>query len=311
MRILFMGTPQFAVPSLKILIENFQVVGVVAQPDKPAGRGQKLTPPPTKLLALEYSIEVYQPTKKSELIGIVREKKPDCIVVVAYGKILPPEVISYPTYGCINLHASLLPKYRGSAPIQRAIMNSEKITGNTVMLMDEGMDTGPILSYEEEVITDEDNAVSLAERLSVKGANLLLKTIKDWFEGRIEPIPQDHSQATYAPPILKEEYRICWKAGAQSIHDRIRGLYPNCYALLPDGQRVKILRTRPVEGEGEPGEVLDKKRFIVACGKGALEILELINPKGKRISGEEFMRSYKFDNLPLAKVEGPSEEGKG
>ncbi len=297
MRVLFMGTPQFAVPSLLAIMKHFHLIGVVVQPDKPSGRGQKLTPPPTKLVAMQNNVKVFQPHKKSEILEIVELTNPDCIVVVAYGKILPPQVINYPRYRCINLHASLLPKYRGAAPIHRAIMNSEKVTGNTVMLMDEGMDTGPVLSYREEPILEEDNLLTLTEKLSVSGAQLLVDTLKSWFDGKIEPVPQDNTQATYAPPIMREEYRICWKADAQSIHDRVRGLYPNSYALLERGERIKILRTRVIrcQTDQEPGTLLDRKRFVVACGENAIEILELVNPKGKRISGEAFMLGYRFD----------------
>lgn len=297
MRLLFFGTPDFAVPSLLRLTKEFNVVGLVCQPDKPSGRGQRLTPPPTKMVAKELGIEVFQPEKKAQIIPIVESLKPDCIVVVAYGKILPPEVINYPRYGCINLHASLLPAYRGSAPIHRALMAGEKKTGNTVMLMDEGMDTGAILSQEEEEILEEDNLKTLSERLSRRGADLLVRTLKDWFKGKIEPIPQDHKRATYAPPIQKEEYRICWKAQAESVKDRIRGLYPDCHTFTEKGERVKVLKVKVVQGEGSPGEVLDRKRLIVACGEGAVEILELISPKGKLMSGEEFMRGYKVERF--------------
>lgn len=297
MRILFFGTPEFALPSLKRLHEEFEVIGAVCQPDKPAGRGQKLTPPPVKLIAQELGIEVFQPEKKKEILPIVEKVKPDCIVVVAYGKILPSEVIKYPSYGCINLHASLLPLYRGSAPIQRAIMSGEKLTGNTVMLMDEGMDTGDILSQEEEAILEEDNLKTLSHRLALKGADLLVKTLKDWFSGRIEPKPQDHSKATYAPPIQKEELRICWKAQAESVRDRIRGLYPECYTFTEKGERIKILKVKVVKAQGTPGEVLDKKKLLVACGDGAVEVLELVSPKGKLMSGEEFMRGYRVEKL--------------
>ncbi|QWK13686.1 MAG: methionyl-tRNA formyltransferase [Aquificota bacterium] len=297
MRLLFFGTPDFAVPSLLRLTKEFNVVGLVCQPDKPSGRGQRLTPPPTKMVAKELGIEAFQPEKKAQIIPIVESLKPDCIVVVAYGKILPPEVINYPRYGCINLHASLLPAYRGSAPIHRALMAGEKKTGNTVMLMDEGMDTGAILSQEEEEILEEDNLKTLSERLSRRGADLLVRTLKDWFKGKIEPIPQDHKRATYAPPIQKEEYRICWKAQAESVKDRIRGLYPDCHTFTEKGERVKVLKVKVVQGEGSPGEVLDRKRLIVACGEGAVEILELISPKGKLMSGEEFMRGYKVERF--------------
>ncbi len=297
MRILFFGTPEFALPSLRRLYQEFEVVGVVSQPARPAGRGQKLTPPPVKLLAQELGLEVFQPEKKSQILPIVERLNPECVVVVAYGKILPPEVIRFPTYGCINLHASLLPAYRGSAPIQRAIMAGEKTTGNTVILMDEGMDTGGILAQEEEVIHQEDNLKSLSERLSQKGADLLVRTLKDWFAGRIKPVPQDHKRATYAPPVQKEEFRICWKADAQSVKDRIRGLYPDCYTLTEKGERIKILKVRVVKGQGSPGEVIDRKSLTVACGEGAVEVLELISPKGKAMSGEEFMRGYKVERF--------------
>ncbi len=297
MRMLFFGTPDFALPSLKRLQEEFGVVGVVCQPDRPAGRGQRLTPPPVKLLAQELGLEVYQPEKKAELIPLVESLRPDCIVVVAYGKILPPEVIKEPPYGCINLHASLLPAYRGSAPIQRAIMAGEEKTGNTVMLMDEGMDTGDMLSQEEEPILEEDNLKSLSERLSHRGAELLVKTLRDWFAGKIRPVPQEHPRATYAPPVQKEELRICWKADARSVRDRVRGLYPDCYTLTEKGERLKVLRVRTVEAQGNPGEVLHGKRFIVACGEGAVEVLELISPKGKLMSGEEFMRGYRVERF--------------
>ena len=297
MRLLFFGTPDFAVPSLLRLTKEFNVVGLVCQPDRPSGRGQRLTPPPTKMVAKELGIEAFQPEKKAQIMPIVESLKPDCIVVVASGKILPPDVINYPRYGCINLHASLLPAYRGSAPIHRALMAGEKKTGNTVMLMDEGMDTGAILSQEKEEILEEDNLKSLSERLSQRGADLLVRTLKDWFEGKIEPIPQDHKRATYAPPIQKEEYRICWKAQAESVKDRIRGLYPDCYTFTEKGERVKVLKVKVVQGEGSPGEVLDRKRLIVACGEGAVEVLELISPKGKLMSGEEFMRGYKVERF--------------
>jgi methionyl-tRNA formyltransferase len=296
MKILFMGTPAFALPSLKRLYEEFQLIGVITQHDKPAGRGQKLTPPPVKLLAQELSLEVFQPQKKSELLPILERLKPDCIVVVAYGKILPPEVIKFPRYGCINLHASLLPKYRGSAPIQRALMSGEKTTGNSIMLMDEGMDTGPLLAQEEVFIEEEDNLQTLSEKLSKSGAELLIKTLKSWFEGRLVPKPQE-GETTYAPPVEKEEYRICWKASAESIKDRIRGLYPDCYTFTDRGERLKLMKVKVVQAEGEPGEIIDRKNFIVACGEKALQVLELISPKGKRVKGQDFLRGYPLERL--------------
>jgi len=287
-----MGTPQFAVPSLEELAKNFHVIGVVAQPDKPAGRGKKLTPPPTKVLAQKLGIPIYQPEKKKDLIPLVKELKPDCIVVVAYGKILPKEVLEVPPYGTVNLHASLLPKYRGAAPIQRAIMAGERETGNTVMLANEEMDAGDILAQEKLPIEEEDNFITLSEKLARSGAKLLVNTLKLWFEGKIKPVPQEHDKATYAPPIQKEEFRICWKAPAESVRDRIRGLYPNAYTTFR-GSRLKILKAKVVDLDGYPGEIQDTKRLIVACGEKSLEILELISPKGKKMSGEDFMRGYR------------------
>lgn len=287
-----MGTPLFAVPSLRALYERFEVIGVVAQPDKPAGRGQKLTPPPTKVVALELGIPVYQPESIKEFIPTVKQLNPDCIVVVAYGKILPKELIYLPPYGSLNLHASLLPKYRGAAPIQRALMAGEKETGNTVMLINEEMDAGEILSQERVPIEEEDNFLSLSEKLANSGAKLLADTLEKWFKGEIKPVPQREEEATYAPPILKEEYRICWKAQAKSVKDRVRGLYPNAYTIFR-GNRIKILKVKVVDVCGEPGEILSEERFIVGCGEKAVEVLELISPKGKKMTGEEFMRGYR------------------
>ncbi len=300
MKVLFMGTPQFAVPSLKKLHEEFEIIGVVTQPDKPAGRGKRLTPPPVKEVARELGLEVYQPQRLKGFEGVLETLKPDCIVVVAYGKILPSEILRIPPYGVVNLHASLLPKYRGAAPIQRAIMAGEKITGNTVMLVNEEMDAGDILSQEEIPIEEEDNFYTLSEKLSLAGSDLLTRTLKLWFQKKITPVPQRHEEATYAPPVRKEEFRLCWKAPAESVRDRVRGLYPNAYTLFR-GNRIKVLRVELVEGSGEPGEVLDPKKFVVACGEGAVLIKELISPKGKKMSGEEFLRGYPLKDGELLK----------
>jgi methionyl-tRNA formyltransferase len=297
MKLVFMGTSSFALPSLKALHEHFQVVGVITQPDKPAKRGLRLTPTPVKVSALELNLKVYQPESKSQIRDILLELKPDCVVVVAYGKILTKEILQIPPYGCINLHASLLPKYRGASPIQRCLMAGEKLTGNTIILMDEGMDNGDILNAESLPIEEDDNFVSLSDKLSVKGAKLLVDTLKEWFAGDIKPIPQAHQEATYAPPILKEEYRICWKAHAFSVRDRIRGLYPDCYCFLESGERIKILRVRVCEESAHPGQVIHPKKLQVACGEGSVEILELINPKGKKVSGEDLMRGYRPKTL--------------
>ena len=300
MRILFMGTPQFAVPSLERLYESFEIVGIITQPDRPAGRGKRLRPPPVKLLAQELGLPVHQPERIRDFVERIKALKPDCIVVVAYGKILPREILDIPPYKVINLHASLLPKYRGAAPIQRALMAGEETTGNTVMLVNERMDAGDILSQEEIPIDEEDNLETLSDKLSRKGANLLVKTLSMWFERKITPILQNEEEATYAPPIQKEELRICWKAPARSVRDRVRGLYPNTYTFFR-GERLKILKVRVSDGSGEPGEVIDPERFEVACGEGSVEILELTTPKGRRVSRDEFLRGYSVSKGELLK----------
>ncbi len=300
MRVLFMGTPSFALPSLNDLNKNFEVIGVVTQPDKPAGRGKRITPPPVKLLARKLGIPIYQPERIGDFIDELKRLKPDVIVVVAYGKILPKAILNIPPFKVLNLHASLLPRYRGAAPIQRAIMAGEKLTGNTVMLVSERMDAGDILSQKEIPIEEEDNFYTLSQKLSVKGARLLTETLKLWFEGKITPKPQNEEEATYAPPIMKEEYRICWKAEAYSLRDRVRGLYPNAFVPFR-GKRLKILKVEVCDGEGEPGEILDAKKFIVACGRGAVRIAELISPKGKKMNGVEFLRGYPLKEGELLK----------
>jgi len=291
MKILFMGTPTFAIPSLSKLAGRFELACVITRPDKPAGRGKKLKPPPIKEFALSKGLRVCQPTDVEELIGEINRYRPDCIVVVAFGRILPKEVLKIPPFGTINLHASLLPKYRGAAPIQRALMAGDRVTGNTVMLVNERMDAGDILSQESVSIEEEDTYETLSEKLSVKGAELLLKTLELWFEGAIEPIPQEEEKATYAPPIMKEEYRVCWKANALSVRDRVRALYPNAYTTFR-GERVKILGVKVVEGEGIPGEIVQPRTMKVACGRGCVEILRLVSPKGKRLTRDEFIRGY-------------------
>lgn len=286
-----MGTPVFAVPSLEALAKEFKNIVVISQPDKPAGRGQKIKPTPVKEKALDLGLEVFQPEKKKDLENLVESLSPDIIVVVAYGKILTKRILDVPKFGTLNLHASLLPKYRGPAPIQRVLIAGEKITGNTVMLVNEEMDAGDILAQEVEPIHEEDNFYTLSERLARKGSNLLVRTLKDWIEGKITPKAQNHREATYAPYILKEEYRICWKASALSVEGRVRGLFPNAYTFIK-GKRVKILKVKALKGEGVPGEVIDPQNFIVACGDGAVKVEELVSPKGKKVSAKEFLKGY-------------------
>jgi methionyl-tRNA formyltransferase len=307
LRVVFFGTSEFAVPSLKELVsqEDIETVAVITQPDKPAGRGKKLTPPPVKREALRLGLEdrIFQPEriKTDEFKEFFRSLRPDAAVVVAYGKLIPRGIFDFPPFGTLNLHASLLPKYRGAAPIHRAIMAGEMETGNTVMLIDEGLDSGDILAQEREPIFENDNIKTLSERLATKGAKLLVKTLKDWVRGKIKPRPQNHGEATYAPPLLKSEYRICWKAEAESVRDRIRALYPNAYTLL-NGRRVKILSASltDIRSDLPPGSVYPYNRdgLYVVCGnRRVLKIEELINPKGKKVSGEAFIRGYKVEKF--------------
>jgi len=307
LRVAFFGTSPFAVPTLEELFrdKDLELVAVITQPDKPAGRGKKLTPPAVKKKAIELGLEniVYQPSKigNEEFYSFFRSLNPDIAVVVAYGKILPKEIFDLPKYKTLNLHASLLPKYRGAAPIHRAIMAGEKVTGNTVMLIDEGLDSGDILSQQEEAILENDNIVSLSERLATKGAKLLVETLKRWVKGEIKPIPQNDAEATYAPPIEKAEFRICWKAEAESVRDRIRALYPNTYTTF-GGKRIKVLSASltDIKSDLPAGFVYPYNRdgLYVVCGDGkVLKIEELINPKGKRVKGEDFIRGYKVERF--------------
>jgi methionyl-tRNA formyltransferase len=296
MRIIFMGTPEFAVPSLQALIESEdEVIAVVTQPDKPKGRGLEVAPPPTKVLAEKHGIHVLQPQKikTDDFFNELKKFNPDLICVAAYGKILPKNILDLPPYGCANVHASLLPQYRGAAPINWAIIRGEKITGITTMKMDEGMDTGDMLLKKELPIEDEDTGETLSQKLSHIGAALLIETIKLLKEGKLNPIPQDHSQATYAPILKKEHGNIDWKKPAEEITNLIRGTlpWPGAYTTL-GGKPLKIYRARVSEGVGKPGEVIKSDSWIlkVATGKDALDILELQVEGGKRLKVEEFLR---------------------
>lgn len=294
MKVLFCGTSSFAVPSLELLANEFDIALVITQPDKPAGRGQKLTPPPVKQKALELNLKISQPEKISFLKEELLNLKPDIMVVVAYGQIIPKSMLEIPKFKSLNLHGSLLPKYRGAAPIQRALMQGEKETGNTVILMSSKMDEGDILSMESMLIEEEDNYETLSNKLSMTGARLLKDTIKKWVDGKIIPTPQNHQEATYAMPILKEELRICFKTSAFSIHNKIRGVYPNAYGVS-NNQNIKILKTKVVEKDLnlKPGELFyDNKSLYVGTGDLPLEILEIMSLKGKRVSGREFAIGY-------------------
>lgn len=290
MRILFMGTPDYALFSLKALYEaGEEIIGVVTQPDKPKGRGYTLTPPPVKVYALEKNIPVYQPAtlKDGAFAEELAALAPEMIVVVAFGKILPKYVLDYPKYGCINIHGSLLPKYRGAAPMQRAIMEGETVSGVTSMYMAEGLDTGDMLLKEEVAITEEDNFESVHDKLGEAGARVLLRTVEAAKRGELHPEQQDDSLATYAAKIDKAECRIDFSADVKVLHDRIRGLspFPLAFTTLPRGKMLKILRTkyeRQAHAE-EYGKVLraDKNGIAVAACGGIL-VIEVATPEGKK-----------------------------
>lgn len=299
MNIVFMGTPDFAIPALKALIESqHSVSAVFTQPDKPKGRGHKLTPPPVKVLAEENGIAVYQPNslKKDadEYIKIIKDINPDIIVVAAYGKILPKEVLDIPKLGCVNIHGSLLPKYRGAAPIQWSVLNGDKETGITTMLMSEGLDTGDILLVEKTAIGENETASELFDRLSIMGAELLLETIDALQKGEITPQKQDDSQATYASMLSKDLSKIDFNNPVFSVHKKICGLsdWP-CAVTSIDGKRLKVYRSEivsDIKPDAEPGEVINEKDFTVACVDGSIRLVEVQAEGSKRMSAADYLR---------------------
>ncbi len=300
MRVIFMGTPDFAVYSLKALLTQHEVIAVVSQPDKPKGRGKKLVPTPVKEFALTQGIPVYQPEKArdSEFVALLEELHPDVIAVTAFGQILPESILNIPKFGCINVHGSLLPKYRGAAPMQWSIINGEKITGITTMFMAKGMDTGDMLLKTEVEITPEDNFTSIHDKMAEAGANLLLETLTALQAGTVKRVPQDHEAATYAPMITKETGHIDWTKSAQEIIDLMRGLdsTPGAYSVFEE-EPLKLFKGMKSEGDyrqGKPGEVVDitKKGFVVKCGDGALTITELQATGKKRMPADAYLRGH-------------------
>ena len=304
MRILFMGTPEFAVFSLRALIgAGMNVVGVVTQPDQPKGRGYVLTPPPVKVYAQEHGIPVYQPArlKNGEFDETLAKIDPELIVVTAYGKILPKSLLDYPRYGCVNVHGSLLPEYRGAAPMQRAILEGKKETGITTMLMDEGLDTGKMLLQARVPIAENDNFETVHDKMGEAGALLLVQTVEGIAAGTITPVAQDDSRATYAAKIEKADCQIDFSAPANKVHDQIRALspVPLAFTHLPDGKLLKAVASE-VSGEAfapaPAGTVvsLSGGAVTVACGKGFLRLTELI-PEGKsRMSAAAFINGHKL-----------------
>ncbi|MBI5674544.1 MAG: methionyl-tRNA formyltransferase [Nitrospirae bacterium] len=310
MRLIFFGTPEFAVPALKALINSeHEVLAVVSQPDRRSGRGRRLALTPVKSEAQSAGLTILQPNKVKES-GFIEELKrfnPEAIVTAAYGQLLPSGIIHLPKFGCINIHASLLPKYRGAAPINWAIINGDKMTGITIMLMDEGMDTGPILLHREEAIRDEDTAGSLSERLSLLGAEALIKTLDMLKQGLIKPVPQTRD-ASSAPLLRKDNGLIKWPLSADKLGNFIRGVnpWPGAYTFL-DGKRIKILKAASVNGSGEAGIICkaQKDELFVGTGKGLLRLIE-VQPAGKPVmdvrlfmQGRSLKEGMKFDDEPL------------
>jgi methionyl-tRNA formyltransferase len=294
LRVAFMGSPEFAVPTLEAVLAAHQVVAVVTQPDKPAGRGQRLEPPPVKAVAERAGVPVLQPrsARTPELVDELRRLAPDVAVVVAYGKILPQAVLDVPRLGCLNVHGSLLPRYRGAAPIQWAIIRGETETGITIMKLDAGMDTGPMLLRRAVAIGEDDTAGTMAARLAPVGAELMREALARLEAGGLVETPQDGSLATLAPMLTKEDGRIDWSQPAAAVRDRVRGVdpWPGATALL-DGEVVKMWRPRVVPGRGAPGEVLgaDRDGLLVACGDGAVALAELQLPGRKRLPAPAFL----------------------
>lgn len=303
MNIVFMGTPDFAVPSLKKLINEFGVTAVFTQPDRPKGRGKKLTMSPVKEVALEHSIPVYQPIKiknDNEVIQELSKMKPDFIIVVAFGQILPKEVLNIPKYGCINLHASLLPKYRGAAPINWSIIKGEKITGNTTMLMDIGLDTGDMLLKNEVKITEDMTAGELHDKLTILGGDLLIETINKVVDKSIKPEKQINEESCYASMLDKDIAKINWKLKATEIHNLVRGLNPWPIAITNyDDLVMKIYKTHVenVTSNKEPGTILsvDKNGIKVSTGEGVLIIEKIQFPNGKPLLVEQFINGNSIE----------------
>lgn len=297
--LVFMGTPDFAVPSLRTLAQaGASIQMVVTQPDRPKGRGKKLTASPVKMLAEELNIPVYQPerVRDPEALDRIRSCGAECAAVVAYGQIFPQAFLDSLPLGALNVHASLLPRYRGAAPIHRAILSGDPKTGVSIMLLDSGMDTGPVLAQEELPIGDKDTFLSVHDNLARLGADLLIKTLKEWKAGLLRPLPQEEALATYAPPLKKEEWRLCWSSSARRIVDTIRAFdpWPGSYAFY-EGKRVKCFGASLLHwsGQGKAGEIVgpsEKGLVVLAGDMQALAIGELQLEGQKRLRAADFLR---------------------
>jgi methionyl-tRNA formyltransferase len=302
MNVVFMGTPDFAVPSLKKLIEKHNVTAVLSQPDKPKGRGKKMAYPPVKEEALKHEIPVYQPIKLKDdrnLINQLKELKPDFIIVVAFGQILTKEVLDIPKYGCINLHASLLPMYRGAAPIQWAVIKGEKVSGNTTMLMDVGLDTGDMILKDEVQITNNMTYGELHDILMIRGADLLIKSMEGIVNGDIA-LQKQSDETFYAKMLDKNIAKIEWNKSSQEIHNLVRGLNPWPIAYTNyEGERMKVYESEALDGEcsEEPGTIIDvsKNGLKVACENGILLIKKVQFPNGKPLTIEQYINGHEIN----------------
>jgi methionyl-tRNA formyltransferase len=298
LRVIFMGTAAFSLPTLRALADAEEVIAVVTQPDRPRGRGQEVAPPPAKELALALGLHVLQPERVKEppVIAQLKELKPNLIVVAAFGQILPPPVLGIPPLGCINVHPSLLPKYRGAAPINWAIINGETRTGVTTYCMDEGMDTGPILLVREVKIKEDETAEELGEQLAAIGGALARETIQGIKEQSLQPIPQDEQGASYAPLLKKADGLIQWDEEAGRIKNQIRGMvpWPAAYTIWGD-KRIKVFRAKVGDGAGASGEIISVDSGLeVVCGTGSLIIEELQMEGGKRVGWDDFARGHRL-----------------
>lgn len=301
MRVVFMGTPDIAATCLKkILADGFDVVGVYTQPDRPKGRGMKLVASPVKEVAVAAGIPVFQPEnfREEETVEQLRALQPDICAVVAYGRILPQKVLDVPKYGCINIHASLLPKYRGSAPYQWAVLDGLTETGVTAMYLTREMDAGDIIDVSKTPIGENETAGELLDHLAVLGAELLSRTLTRFERGKVPATPQDAAGVSYAPMLDKSMCPIDWTKTAQQVHNHVRGLHPWPVATMElQGKTFKVHETRVVEGSGKPGEILSltKTGLRIACGEGAVEIISLQAEGGKRMAAPDYFRGHPLE----------------
>lgn len=298
MNVVFMGTPDFAVPSLENIAKVHNVQAVFTQPDKPVGRKMVLTPPDVKVCAEKLGIPVYQPVKlkDSDSYEIIKELNPDVIVVVAYGQILPENILNIPKYGCINVHGSLLPKYRGAAPIQWSVLNGDKVTGVTTMYMEKGLDTGDILETKEYEIGINDTAGEVFDTLAEMGGKLILDTLEKAEKGQLHPVKQDDSKSSYAKMLDKSMCNIDFSKTNLQVHNQVRGLSPWPVASTKlNGKVLKIFETRLAEGKGKPGEILNTNPLTIACGEGAVVVNTVQLQGKKKMDSKAFLQGHKLE----------------